>query len=272
MNTTPPRPGGSHLPRWLRLPGALALAFVALPLAGIATRIPWTKVPTLLTTPASLDALHLSLTTCLASTALCLLLGLPLALLLARSHSRWNTLVRTLVTVPMVLPPVVAGLALLTTLGRRGLLGATLSTWGIEIGFTTLAVVIAQTFVAMPYLVTAVEGALRTAGHDREDVAATLGASPTFVLTRVTWPTMLPAVASGTALSFARSLGEFGATLTFAGSLQGVTRTLPLEIYLQRESDTDSALALALVLIVVAATTVAATGWTSRLTPKAATP
>ncbi|GAB78396.1 molybdate transport system permease protein [Austwickia chelonae] len=271
MNPTT-HPHGQPLPRWLLLPGGIALTFVALPLAGIATRIPWARVPHLLTSQTSLDALRLSLTTCLASTTLCLALGLPLALLLSRSHHRWTTLVRTLVTVPMVLPPVVAGLALLTTLGRRGLLGTTLSTWGIEIGFTTLAVVLAQTFVAMPYLVTAVEGALRAAGHDREDVAATLGASPTFVLTRITWPTMLPAVASGTALSFARSLGEFGATLTFAGSLQGVTRTLPLEIYLQRESDTDSALALALVLIIVAAATVAATGWAARLTPRTTTP
>lgn len=256
------------LPPWLWLPGGLALAFVAVPLVGIAVRIPWASVPALLTAEASLDALRLSLVTCSASTVVCLLLGLPLATLLARARGRWAVVGRTLVTIPMVLPPVVAGLALLITLGRRGVLGGTLAAWGIEIGFTTAAVIVAQAFVAMPYLVTSVEGALRSAGHDYEDVAATLGASPTTVLRRVTWPMMLPAVASGTALAFARSLGEFGATLTFAGSLQGVTRTLPLEIYLQRESDTDSALALALVLIVVAAATVAATTWLSGRTTR----
>lgn len=259
------------LPRWVWLPGGAALAFLAVPLLGIAARIPWADAPALLAAPGSVAALRLSLTTCLASTALCLILGLPLALLLARSRGRWAGLARTLVTLPMVLPPVVAGLALLATLGRRGVLGQSLSAWGIEVGFTAAAVVIAQTFVAMPFLVTSVEGALRSAGRDYEDVAATLGAGPTTVLRRVTWPMMLPAVAAGTALSFARALGEFGATLTFAGSLQGVTRTLPLEIYLQREADTEAALALALVLIVVAALTVAATSWLSRRTTRRAT-
>lgn len=267
MNRRHPHRTGT-LPRWIHLPAGIALAFVTVPLLGIAVRIPWAQVPALLGSQASRDALRLSLTTCVASTLLCLLLGLPLALLLARSHGRWAVVGRTLVTVPMVLPPVVAGLALLTTLGRRGVLGAGLSAWGIEIGFTTLAVVIAQTFVAIPFLITSVEGALRSAGHDYEDMAATLGAGPSHILLRVTLPMMLPAVASGAALSFARSLGEFGATLTFAGSLQGVTRTLPLEIYLQRENDTDAALALALVLILMAAATVALTGWLSRNTTR----
>ena len=252
------------LPRWLWLPGGLALAFVAVPLLGIAVRIPWASVPELLTAEAAVAALRLSLVTCLAATALSLALGLPVAVLLSRARGRWGDVGRTLVTIPLVLPPVVAGLALLTTLGRRGVLGATLSAWGIEIGFTTVAVVIAQTFVAMPYLITSVEGALRSAGTAYEEVAATLGAGPTHVLRRVTLPMMLPAVASGTALAFARALGEFGATLTFAGSLQGVTRTLPLEIYLQRESDSDSALALALVLIVLAAAIVGVTSWIAR--------
>lgn len=257
-------------PRWLWLPGGLALAFVAVPLLGIAVRIPWADVPALLAAESSVAALRLSLLTCVASTALSLVLGLPLAALLARASGRWAAVGRTLVTIPLVLPPVVAGLALLTTLGRRGVLGASLSAWGIEIGFTTVAVVVAQTFVAMPYLITAVEGALRTAGTAYEQVAATLGASPTRVLTRVTLPMTLPAIASGTSLAFARALGEFGATLTFAGSLQGVTRTLPLEIYLQRESDTDAALALALVLIVLAAGTVGVTSGLSRRTARGA--
>ena len=152
----------------------------------------------------------------------------------------------------MVLPPVVAGLALLTTLGRRGLVGQHLSALGIEIGFTTTAVVIAQTFVALPFLVVSLEGTLRSVGQRYEVVAATLGGRPTFVFRRITLPLVLPGLLSGAVLSFARALGEFGATLTFAGSLQGVTRTLPLEIYLQRESDPDAAVALSLVLVVVA--------------------
>lgn len=244
-------------PRWAWAPFGLGLALLAVPLLGMLARVPWSALPGLLTSPRAVDALVLSLATCLVSTVLVLILGSPLALVLARSSGWWVGAVRTLVTVPMVLPPVVAGLALLVTFGRRGLLGSTLSAWGIEIGFTTLAVVIAQTFVALPFLVTALEGALRSSGTDYERVAANLGASPTRVLTRVTAPMLLPAIASGTALAFARALGEFGATLTFAGSLQGVTRTLPLEIYLVREQDADLALALALVLVLVALAIVA---------------
>ncbi len=243
------------------MPAGLAVLFVALPLVGVAVRIPWGRVGQLLATRESLDALRVSLITCVAATVVSVVVGLPLAIVLARSRSRLTSILRTLVTVPMVLPPVVAGLALLITFGRRGVVGAGLSAWGIEIGFTTLAVVLAQVFVSMPYLVTAVEGALRAAGSGYEQVAATLGASPTYALRRVTLPLMLPALASGTALTFARALGEFGATITFAGSLQGTTRTLPLQIYLMRETDTDAALALALVLIVVAALTVGMTSW-----------
>lgn len=257
-------------PRWLLLPAGLALAFVVVPLGSVALRVPWDRLPTLLTARSSLDALGLSLLTCLVATLISVLLGLPLAVAVGRSDGRWAAAARTLVTVPMVLPPVVAGLALLITFGRRGTLGGTLSAFGIEVGFTTIAVVMAQVFVAMPYLVTSVEGALRTAGTGHEQVAATLGASPTYTLFRVTVPLMAPALASGAALTFARALGEFGATITFAGSLPGVTRTLPLEIYLLREVDTDSALALALVLIVVAALIVALTGWLSRRTTRRA--
>ena len=161
-------------------------------------------------------------------------------------------MLRSLVLLPLVLPPVVGGLALLYAYGRRGLLGAHLEAFGVHIAFTTTAVVIAQSFVALPFLVVSLEGALRTAGERYEAVAATLGANPTTVLRRVTLPLVLPGLISGAVLSFARALGEFGATLTFAGSLQGVTRTLPLEIYLQRETDPDAAVALSLVLIVVA--------------------
>lgn len=266
MRSSPAGGGSVPLPIWLRAPATLAVVFVAVPLVGIAVRIPWSRAHELLATQSSLDALRISLITCVSATVVSLVIGLPLALLLSRSDGRLGGVVRTLVTVPMVLPPVVAGLALLITFGRRGVVGSTLSAWGIEIGFTTVAVVLAQVFVSMPYLITSVEGALRASGSGYEEVAATLGASPTYALRKVTLPLMLPAIASGAALTFARALGEFGATITFAGSLQGTTRTLPLEIYLLRETDTDSALALALVLIVVAALTVGLTGALSRAT------
>lgn len=226
---------------------------LAVPIFGLLVRTPWSRLPELLTSERALDALSLSLITCLISTLLVLLLGTPTALVLARAHGRWVGWVRTLVTVPMVLPPVVAGLGLLITLGRRGLIGQHLSVLGIEIGFTTAAVIIAQTFVALPFLVVSLEGAVRTAGDGFERAAGYLGASPSRTFFTVTLPMLRPAVASGTALAFARALGEFGATLTFAGSLQGVTRTLPLEIYLLREGDTDLALALAVVLLGLAA-------------------
>lgn len=254
------------LPRWLFVPAGVAALFLAVPLVGIAVRVPWAAVPDLLTSRSSLDALGLSLVTCVAATVICLVIGLPLALVLARSDGRLAGVTRTLVTIPMVLPPVVSGLALLITFGRRGVLGGPLSVLGIEVGFSTVAVVMAQVFVAMPFLITSVEGALRASGSGVEGAAASLGASPTHTMRRVTLPLLAPSIASGAALAFARALGEFGATITFAGSLQGVTRTLPLEIYMLRELDTESALALALVLVVVAAITVAATGWFSRLT------
>ncbi|HJE52121.1 MAG TPA: ABC transporter permease [Tessaracoccus flavescens] len=245
------------IPRWAWFPFALAVALLAVPIIGLLIRAPWARLPELLTSERALDALGLSLATCAVATVLVLLIGTPTALVLARSSGRWVRWARTLVTVPMVLPPVVAGLALLTSFGRRGLIGQPLSVLEIEIGFTTAAVVLAQTFVALPFLVVSLEGAIRTAGDDYERAAAHLGASPSRTFMRVTVPVLAPAIASGTALAFARALGEFGATLTFAGSLQGVTRTLPLEIYLLRETDTDLALALAVVLLAVAALIVA---------------
>ena len=166
--------------------------------------------------------------------------------------------------VPLVLPPVVGGIALLYAFGRLGLIGHYLEAAGIHIAFTTTAVVLAQTFVSLPFLVIALEGAARTAGADYEVVAATLGARPSTVWWRVSLPLLAPGLISGAVLAFARSLGEFGATLTFAGSREGVTRTLPLEIYLQRESDADAAVALSLLLVVVAAVVVVGLG-TSRI-------
>jgi molybdate transport system permease protein len=252
------------LPRWLLLPAAAAAVFLAVPLLALLARVPWARLPSLLAAPEAIDALWLSLRTCVVTTLVALVLGLPLALLLARGRGRWAAAGRTLATVPMVLPPVVAGLALLVALGRRAPLGGWLAAGGVDLAFTTTAVVVAQTFVSMPYLVVSVEGALRSTPDDYAIAAATLGASPTTVLGRVSLPLVAPAVASGAALAFARALGEFGATLTFAGSLQGTTRTLPLEIYLQREVDTDTAIALSVVLIAVAALLVAVTARLSR--------
>ncbi|MGF0130912.1 ABC transporter permease [Dietzia cinnamea] len=241
------------LPRWLLVAAAVAVLLAALPLAGMAVRVPWARVPELLTSEAARDAAWLSLRTCALSTVLCVLLGTPLAVLLSRSRGPLAAVARTVTALPMVLPPVVAGLALLITFGRTGVVGRHLSVLGVEIGFTTAAVVIAQTFVAMPFLVVALEGALRSVDARLERTAASLGASPSRVLATVTLPLVLPALVAGATMSFARALGEFGATLTFAGSLQGTTRTLPLEIYLSRETDTETALALAILLIAVAA-------------------
>jgi molybdate transport system permease protein len=170
---------------------------------------------------------------------------------------RWT---RPLILLPLVLPPVVGGIALLYAFGRLGLIGQYLDAAGIHIAFTTSAVVLAQTFVSLPFLVIALEGAARTAGAEFEVVAATLGARPTTVWWRVSLPLLAPGLVSGAVLAFARSLGEFGATLTFAGSREGVTRTLPLEIYLQRESDADAAVALSVLLVVVAAVVVVGLG------------
>ena len=252
------------LPAWIFVPAALGAALVLLPLVGMVSRVEWGSFFELVTSDSALTALSLSLRTSLVATVLCLLFGVPMALVLARTGFRGQGLVRSLVLLPLVLPPVVGGLALLYTFGRRGLLGHTLEVLGLQIAFSTIAVVMAQTFVALPFIVVSLEGTLRAVGQRYEVVASTLGAPPTTVLLRVTIPLVLPGLASGAVLSFARSLGEFGATLTFAGSLQGVTRTLPLEIYLQRESDADAAVALSLVLVVIAVLVVAATQGRSR--------
>lgn len=240
------------IPRWLYLPATLGAAFLLLPLAAIVARVDWADFGALITSEASQDALWLSLRTSALSTLLCVLLGTPMAVVLARTSFPGQGVLRSLVLLPLVLPPVVGGIALLYTFGRRGLLGEELEVLGLQVAFSTAAVVMAQTFVAMPFLVVSLEGALRTAGRRYDVVAASLGAGPTTVFRRVTLPLVLPGLVSGAVLAFARSLGEFGATITFAGSLQGVTRTLPLEIYKQRETDVDAAVALSLVLVVVA--------------------
>lgn len=260
------------------LPVVLCLLFLLVPFLGILIGADWVNFPTLLASDQARDALRLSAVTTCASTLVSMFLGVPLAYWLAVGatgsplRQGLTKVIRTLVALPIVLPPVVAGLALLLVFGRRGLLGSHLSAWGIEIGFTTTAVVIAQVFVAMPYLVVSLEGALRARGFALEETARQLGASRTRVLRSITLPLAAPAITSGTAMTFSRALGEFGATLTFAGSLQGTTRTLPLEIYLERETNTESALSLAIVLIVVACVVVGSaiflTGrWQARLFP-----
>jgi molybdate transport system permease protein len=240
------------LPRWVLLPAVLGAALILVPVAAMLARVPWPRVPALLVSEGSLAALALSLQTSAVSTVLVLLLGVPLALVLARRTFPGQRIARTLVLLPLVLPPVVGGLALLFTFGRQGLFGAQLELLGVRIAFTTAAVVLAQVFVSLPFLIVGLEASLRSAGTELERTAATLGARPGTVLLRITLPLAAPSIAAGALLAFARALGEFGATLTFAGSLEGVTRTLPLEIYLQREIDPDAALALSAALIGVA--------------------
>ena len=264
------------IPRWIALPAACAVLFLLVPFIALLIRIDWVQFPHLFTQALGSQALALSLRTCLASTLACIIVGLPLALVCARARDTWwSRVLRSMVTLPMVLPPVVAGLALLITWGRRGLIGAYLEIFGINIAFTTLAVIMAQTFVSLPFFVSSLEGALRTRGFKEERVASTLGATPSRTLWFVTLPLMIPALVSSTALAFSRALGEFGATITFAGSLAGVTRTLPLEIYLQREESTDMALMLSVILVFVALVLVGGASafsqwWYSRLMSGAA--
>jgi molybdate transport system permease protein len=248
------------LPRWIYIPAAIGALFVVVPLIAVAAKVDWPHFWSLISSESSTTALVLSLKTAAASTLLCLLLGVPMALVLARSNARVVRMARPLILLPLVLPPVVGGIALLYAFGRLGLIGEYLDAAGIQIAFTSTAVVLAQTFVSLPFLVIALEGAARTAGADYEVVAATLGAKPTTVWWRVSLPLLAPGLMSGAVLAFARALGEFGATLTFAGSREGVTRTLPLEIYLQRESDADAAVALSLLLVAVAAVVVVGLG------------
>ncbi len=243
---------GSGVPPLMLVPALLGLAFLVLPVVAVLLRTPWAALPHQLTRPDVLESLRLSLVSAVLATALCLVFGVPLAWVLARSELRGRGLVRALVTVPLVLPPVVGGVALLLLLGRRGVLGQYLDAWfGISLPFSTAAVVIAEAFVAMPFLVISVEGALRAADRRYDDAAATLGASRWLTFRRVTLPLVAPGVAAGAALSFARALGEFGATITFAGNFPGVTRTMPLSVYLALETDPEAAIVLSVVLLVV---------------------
>ncbi|MFY1671415.1 ABC transporter permease [Plantactinospora sp. WMMB334] len=251
--TPPARPGHTgRIPVALLLPAALGLLFLVLPLAGLLSRAPWSTLPQRLAEPGVLTALRLSVQTATLATLLCLALGVPLAWLLARVGFPGRRLVRALVTVPLVLPPVVGGVALLLVFGRRGLLGSWLdSTLGITLPFTTAGVVLAEAFVAMPFLVIAVEGALRGADVRYEEAAATLGANRWTTFTHVTLPLVAPGIAAGTVLCWARALGEFGATITFAGNFPGRTQTMPLAVYLALETDLEAAIVLSLVLLTV---------------------
>lgn len=258
----------SSLPLSVRVLGIIAALAIVTPLVGVGLRVPWGQIPTLLGGESAQIALWLSLRTALISTLVSLVLGVPLALALARQWPGVG-LARIVVVLPMTMPPVVAGIALLATFGRRGWLGPSLQEAGISIAFSTTAVVLAQVFVSMPFLVVTLEAALRSRDRQAERMARTLGAGSLTVLMRITLPLVAPALARGTALALGRALGEFGATLTFAGSLEGTTRTMPLAIYLERESDADTAMALAVVLVVTSALVVGLTalpgGWIYRL-------
>lgn len=243
---------GARLPLALLVPALLGLLFLVLPLVGLVAGVPWSTLPQRLAEPTMLTALWLSVRTATLATLLCLLLGVPLAWLLARVDFPGRRLVRALVTVPLVLPPVVGGVALLLVFGRRGLLGGWLdATFGVTLPFTTTGVVLAESFVAMPFLVITVEGALRGADRRWEETAATLGADRWTTFTRVTLPLVAPGVAAGAVLCWARALGEFGATITFAGNYPGRTQTMPLAVYLALETDLSAAIVLSLVLLVV---------------------
>ncbi len=245
----------AHRPRtpWaLGVPAAFGAMLLVVPLLGVLVRAPWSGLGRILRTTEVLDALWLSLWSASLATLISLVLGVPLAWVLARSSIPGLRLLRALVTLPLVLPPVVGGVALILVLGRNGLVGRWLDQWfGLTLFATPAAVVIAETFVAMPFLVIAVEGAFRSADQGYDEAAATLGASRLTVFRRVTLPLVRPALVAGAVLCWARALGEFGATVTFAGNLQGLTRTMPLAVYLAMETDPDAALALSLVLLAV---------------------
>ncbi|MER8114558.1 molybdate ABC transporter permease subunit [Streptomyces sp. NPDC094031] len=253
--TTPRRiraAGRSGVPLPLLLPGVLALAFLLLPLLALLVRAPWRSLPNQLTSTEVWQALQLSLVSATLATAVSLVLGVPLAWLLARTDFPGRGLVRALVTLPLVLPPVVGGVALLLALGRNGVIGKWLDAWfGVTLPFTTTAVVLAEAFVAMPFLVISVEGTLRAADPRFEEAATTLGASRFTAFRRVTLPLIAPGVAAGAVLAWARALGEFGATITFAGNFPGRTQTMPLAVYLALQNDPEAAISLSLVLLAV---------------------
>lgn len=229
---------------------AVAIAFFALPFIGLLWRVPWGDAWSLLTSSASLTALRLSIETSVSATALSVVLGVPLAWVLARYGFPGRRFVRALCLLSLVLPPVVGGVALFAAYGRRGMLGDPLFEWfGVRLPFSTAGVVLAQTFIAMPFLVLTVEAALRGLDRRDEEAARSLGASPWYAFRRVTLPAIRPALVAGAVLAWARALGEFGATITFAGNFPGRTQTVPLSVYLALESDPGQALVLSVLMI-----------------------
>ncbi len=241
------------LPRALRAPAAIAVLFLTVPLVGLLLRVPWSSLGERLASDFVRDALVLSLVCATSAALLCILIGVPLGFLLARADGRLGSVVRALVTVPLVLPPVVGGIALLYAFGRNGLLGGVVyDLTGLTLPFSTAGVVVAETFVALPFLVISVEGVVRSTDPRFAETAAALGARPWTVLYRVWIPLARNGIVAGAVLAWARALGEFGATITFAGSLQGRTQTLPLAAYAALYgSNQEDALVLSLLLIVV---------------------
>lgn len=230
----------------------VSVLFFALPLIGLLWRAPWSNAWHYLTEADSLTALRLSMICSLWATGLSIVFGVPLAWVLARVEFRGRGMVRALCTLSMVLPPVVGGVALFFALGRRGIVGQYLDRWfDVTLPFTTAGVVVAQTFVAMPFLVITVEASLRQLDGGVEDASRTLGASRWYTFRRVTMPAIRPALAAGAVLAWARALGEFGATITFAGNFPGTTQTMPLAVYLSLETNPEEAIVLALLLIAI---------------------
>jgi len=241
-----------RVPAVIALLAGLGALFFVVPLVGLVVRTPWGDALTELTAPETLEALRLSLVASLSATTLALLMGVPLAWVYARIEFPGRNLLRALTTLPMVLPPVVGGFALLLAFGRRGLLGGWLdSAFGITLPFTTAGAVMAETFVAMPFLVLTVEAGLRSMDRRYEEAARTLGAGRWTVFSRVTMPLIAPSLLAGAVLCWARALGEFGATITFAGNFPGVTQTMPLAVYLLLETNPEASFVLSLVLLCV---------------------
>jgi molybdate transport system permease protein len=242
----------SRPPAALLVPAAIGVAFLLLPLLGLLIRAPWRHMATLIGQPTVRTALRLSLETATAATVVCVAVGVPIAWTLARLNFRGRRLLRALVILPLVLPPVAGGIALLLAYGRRGVVGQyLLKAFGLSLPFTTAGVVVAEAFVAMPFLIVSVEAALRTLDPRLEQAASTLGASRWFTFTHVTLPMLAPGIGAGAVLCWARALGEFGATVTFAGSYPGTTQTMPLQVYLALQDDPNAAIALSVVLLVV---------------------
>lgn len=242
------------------LAAVAAAVFVALPLAGLIGRAPWSRILSELSEPGVAEAFRLSMITATAATALVLAGGIPMGLWIARTRFRGVSVLRAFVAVPVVLPPVVGGVALLAAFGRNGILGGALEAVGVRLSFTTTAAILAEAFVAFPFVVLAVEAAARQQGERFEEAAATMGASRATIVRRVTLPMLAPSIAAGAALAWARALGEFGATLTFAGSLPGTTETLPLSVYRTLETDFDGAIALSVMLLMVSLAAIVSLG------------